>query len=52
MEKVEQEVQKAERDTAKQKAYGEFIAELDRKLKNNEINLEEWRNQRDTWKFE
>ena len=52
MEKVEQEIQKAEKNAVKQKAYMDFITELDNKLKANEITIEEWRTKRDNWKFE
>ena len=49
---VSAEIQKAEKNAVKQKAYMDFITELDNKLKANEITIEEWRTKRDNWKFE
>lgn len=52
MDMLAQEIQKTETQEKKRKAFGEFIGDLNKRLKNKEISMEEWRNRRDNWKFE
>lgn len=51
MEKLTQEVDKAEKKEGEKEAFSLFIKELNDKLAKHQIEMDEWKRLRDNWKY-
>lgn len=51
MEALEKNIIKTDNERKKQEAFGKFISDLNKKLSNKEITINEWKRLRDNWQF-